>query len=82
MFIFVPFEIQNESISVSPLTLITCTLNIAAIIALNETGRVLLGITFGMVCGVAPFIKWKLQKSKTIISGPWDIAHLNSHNLR
>jgi len=59
---------------VSPNLLITSALCLAASMTLNNWEKMIFWYTLLLLCLLVPGVKFWLQRSKVVISGPWDIA--------
>lgn len=59
-------------------TLLVCA---AATVALRDAvARRLFWVVLSSTCCLAPCLKWRSQRRKTILAGPWDIAHVATTN--
>jgi len=61
---------------VLPVVQVTIFIFLSTLMTLNNLERVALTISVFIICFISPYMKWKRQRYKRIISGPWDIVHV------
>jgi len=82
LFAFYPASRHNiagsypNTIWASPCSIVTFTLSLAAWLLLSSFEKVLFASLQMSVFVISPCLQWRLQRHKQIITGPWDIAHI------
>mmetsp|Transcript_6680 Transcript_6680/g.14610 ORF Transcript_6680/g.14610 Transcript_6680/m.14610 type:complete len:231 (+) Transcript_6680:468-1160(+) len=68
---------KSRSLLLSPCQVITTATSSATFPLLeNALERTVFLVTLACICVVSPVVRWRLQRRKEIICGPWDIAHI------
>mmetsp|Transcript_33542 Transcript_33542/g.61740 ORF Transcript_33542/g.61740 Transcript_33542/m.61740 type:complete len:397 (-) Transcript_33542:4-1194(-) len=82
LFAFYPASRHNiagsypNTIWASPCSIVTFTLSLAAWLLLSSFEKILFASLQLSVFVISPGLQWRLQRHKQIITGPWDIAHI------
>jgi len=82
LFAFYPASRHNiagsypNTIWASPCSIVTFTLSLAAWLLLSSFEKFLFASLQLSVFVISPCLQWRLQRHKQIITGPWDIAHI------